>query len=113
MSLGLYMDVQVPSAIARGLRRRGVDVLTAQQDGAGRLPDPELLDRAEQLGRMLFSMDPDLVAEAAVRQRQGRSFATVIYTGQMDASIGACISDLETLAQAADQHGAQGQVIFL
>jgi predicted nuclease of predicted toxin-antitoxin system len=64
MSLGLYMDVHVPLPITRGLRRRGVDVLTAQQDGTTRLLDPELLDRAAALGRMLFSQDEDLIAEA-------------------------------------------------
>ena len=34
MSLGLYMDVHVPAAITRGLILRGVDVITAQLDGA-------------------------------------------------------------------------------
>ena len=73
MSLGLYMDAHVPLAITRGLRRRGVDVLTAQQDGTTRLPDPELLDRATALGRILFSQDEDLIAEAVRRQRSGES----------------------------------------
>jgi hypothetical protein len=113
MSLGLYMDVQVPWPITRGLRRRGVDVLTAQEDGAGRLEDPDLLDRAEQLGRILFSMDEDLIIEAAARQRGGKSFATVVYARQMEAAIGGCISDLETIAKAAETEDARGQVIFL
>jgi len=63
MSLGLYMDVHVPLPITRGLRRRGVDMLTAQDDNTQRLPDPQLLDRATSLGRLLFSEDSDLVAE--------------------------------------------------
>ena len=42
----LYMDEHVPSAITEGLRRRGVDVLTAQEDGRTGEDDPELLDRA-------------------------------------------------------------------
>ena len=46
MSLGLYMDVHVPLPITCGLRRRGVDVLTAQEDQTTRLSDPELLRRA-------------------------------------------------------------------
>ena len=78
MSLGLYMDVHVPLAITRGLRRRGVDALTAQQDGATRLPDPHLLNRAMELGRLFFSQDEDLVAEVglavnAVASRSRRS----------------------------------------
>lgn len=45
MALGLYMDVHVPRAIAAGLKLRGIDVITAQEDEAATLPDPELLDR--------------------------------------------------------------------
>ena len=59
------MDVQVPRAITEGLRVRGVDVLTAQGDGAGRLDDAALLHRAGSLGRVLFTRDSDLLTEAA------------------------------------------------
>jgi len=113
VSLGLYMDVHVPLPITRGLRRRGVDVLTAQDDNAQRLRDPQLLDRATGLGRLLFSEDSDLVAEAVRRQREGVPFATVIYARQLDVSIGRCIADLEALSKAAGPEDAQGQVIFL
>jgi len=58
VSGALYMDVQVPAAITRGLRRRGVDVLTAQEDGTARLKDPALLDRATVLGRIIFTPWP-------------------------------------------------------
>jgi hypothetical protein len=33
VSLSIYMDVNVPYAITTGLRLRGMDVLTAQEDG--------------------------------------------------------------------------------
>ena len=68
------MDVHVPAAITHGLRRRGVDVLTAQTDKAQRLPDNLLLDRAAELGRVLFTRDEDLLAEASLRRQQGKSF---------------------------------------
>ena len=66
MSVALYMDVHVRWAITAGLRRRGVDVLTAQQDGAARFEDPALLDRATQLGRVLVSQDDDLQARGVL-----------------------------------------------
>ena len=113
MSLGFYLDVHVPRSITRGLRRRGVDVLTAQEDEASRLKDPDLLDRATALGRMLFSQDEDLVVEAVRRQRSGKSSATVVFARQLDLSIGRCIADLEALAKAATAGDAQGQIIFL
>lgn len=46
MPLALNMDI--PRAITNGLRRRGVDVLTAQEDGTAELDDPPLLDRATE-----------------------------------------------------------------
>ncbi len=63
MSLKLYADVHVRRAISVALRVRGVDVLTAQADGAAELEDPELLDRATTLARALFTQDEDLLAE--------------------------------------------------
>jgi hypothetical protein len=42
------------------------------------MEDPRLLDRAGELGRVLFSQDEDLLIEAARRQREGIHFAGVI-----------------------------------
>ena len=44
--LRLYMDQHVQKAITDTLRLRGVDVLTAFEDGSHELPDPLLLTRA-------------------------------------------------------------------
>jgi hypothetical protein len=33
MTIALYMDVHVPQAITEQLRRQGIDVLTAFEDG--------------------------------------------------------------------------------
>ncbi len=52
MVITLYMDVHVPKAITVGLRLRGVDVITAQEDNAGELEDPELLDRLEIIAKV-------------------------------------------------------------
>jgi len=106
------MDVHVPRPVTRGLRRRGVDVLTAQDDGAARLPDAELLARARERGRLLFSQDEDLIAKAVRCQREGTPFATVIFARQLDLSIGRCIANLEA-SQAALPEDAEGQIIFL
>ena len=113
MSLGLYMDVHVPLPITRGLRRRAVNVLTSQEDQTTRLSDPELLRRVRELGRILFSQDEDLIAEAVGCQRRGEPFATVVFARQLDLSIGRCIGQSETLSKAALPQDAQGQIIFL
>lgn len=37
MAIKLYMDAHIPKAITNGLRLRGIDVLTAQEDNADRV----------------------------------------------------------------------------
>jgi uncharacterized protein DUF5615 len=97
MACKLYMDQHVPRAITAGLRMRQIDVLTAYEDGTSELTDPQLLDRATILGRVLFSQDVDLLAEARRRQAEGISFGGVIYAQQQRVSIGRCVEDLEIL----------------
>lgn len=94
------MDVHVPRSITRGLRKLGVDVITAQEDGTARWNDPDLLERAAELERVLFSQDEDLLIEAAQRQSGGTSFKGVIYAPQLALTIGQFIEELELLAKA-------------
>jgi hypothetical protein len=49
------MDHHVHSGITKGLRRRGIDVLTAGEDGRASVPDEVLLERATELGRVVFT----------------------------------------------------------
>jgi predicted nuclease of predicted toxin-antitoxin system len=87
VNVRLYLDVHVHRAVTDGLRLRKVDVLTAQDDEAADLDDPELLDRATELGRILFSQDDDLLREAKQRQQIGELFSGVIYAHQLNISI--------------------------
>jgi hypothetical protein len=107
------MDVHVPAAITRSLVLRNVDVLTAQLDGTTRLDDAALLDRATALGRVLFSQDDDLLAEATKRQRSGQHFAGVIYARQLGTTIGRAVNDLELLAQVGTREEFANRVEFL
>jgi hypothetical protein len=113
MSVTLYMDQHVPRVITTSLRVRGVNVITALEDGANRLVDPELLDRATELGRVLFTQDDDLLAEAARRQRENIPFGGVLYSHQLRVPIGICIRDLEIIAGAAEPEDVANRVIFL
>jgi len=109
----LYMDVHVPEAITRALLQRGVDVLTAQEDGTTRLPDDQLLDPASALGRVLFSEDKDLLREAASRQCRGDPFGGVVYIHQRDLQIGRCADDLEVIAKVSTSEEMANWVQYL
>jgi predicted nuclease of predicted toxin-antitoxin system len=113
MSLSLYMDVHVPRAITRTLSAAGVDVITAQEDGCAQMPDPDLLDRAGSLNRVLFTRDDDLLAEATRRQRVSIPFYGVIFAHQMRVNIGQCIHDLQILAECLSPAETFISVIYL
>ena len=113
MSLKLYADVHVRRPVTRGLRLRQVDVLTAQEDNTARLPDPLLLDRAMESGRVLFSQDDDLLKEAVKRQRKGGHFAGLVYAHQLNITVRRCIEDLELLAKACDPEDMADRIVYL
>ncbi len=111
--VSFYMDVNVEGPITRGLRQRGIDVMTAQEDGTDELPDEQLLDRAAVLGRLVFTHDDDFLAEASRRQSEGVPFIGVLYIHQRDTLVGRCINDLETVASASDLDEYANQVRYL
>ena len=108
-----YMDENVEGAITRGLRQRGVDVLTVQEENKAGLPDPQVLDRATELERVLFTRDDDLLREASKRQANARTFAGVIYVHQDKMTEGKCVEELEFIAQAGESADFANRVQYL
>ena len=113
MSVPLYMDQHVPAAVTHGLRLRGVDVITAFEDGSDQLDDELLLERSTQLGRALFSQDEDLLAIANRWLQSGRTFAGLVYAHQLNISIGRAVQDLHLIAHAMEPSEMQNQIVFI
>src|SRR5262245_55456345 len=92
------MDEHVPFAHGRAdaARRRCVD-------GAGRYyqqaEDPAVLNRAMALGRVVFTQDEDFLRESNRRQAASEEFAGVVYSHQLNVTIGQCDADLELIAK--------------
>ena len=113
MPLALYMDVHVPAAITEGLRLRGLDVLTSQEDGTRELDDEKLLARATEMDRLLFSQDRDLLRIASEWQRIVRPFLGVAYAPQVGISIGQLIEDLQLIATCCRADELFNRVTYL
>jgi hypothetical protein len=96
------MDVHVPQSITDQLRRRGIDVLTAIDDGWAERTDSGLLTHASELGRIMFTQDIRFKALAEEWQRQGRPFAGLVFGHQLGGTIGQFVNDLELIAKASD-----------
>ena len=89
-----YFDEHVPRAVALGLRRRGIDVLTAQQAGRLSIPDDEQLEFAAADGRVMVSEDTDfLILHAAGASHAGIAFAP------QGTSVGYLVQSLSLLVQ--------------
>jgi hypothetical protein len=104
--------VHVHQGITDGLLSRGVDVLTAQEDGTTRMEDSNLLDRASALGRVLFTNDQDLLRIVPERQRLGVPFAGVIYAPQTS-PLGRVLGDLELCALACEPEDFANGLTYL
>lgn len=113
MPLAFYFDQHVPSAIARALRLRSIDVLTAYVDGTDEFEDEAVLARATALGRVLFTQDEDLLAIAHRHQAEAQLFSGVVYAHQLRVSVGRCVADLELLGKASSLAEMANRVEFL
>jgi predicted nuclease of predicted toxin-antitoxin system len=111
VAVAFYAGVHFPRPLTDGLRRRGVDILTAQEDHAARLSDPELLDRATQMGRAVLTFDRDFLLEAARRLEAGASFAGVIYVRAVRVSLRAYPFDLELIATACTSAEVANRIV--
>ncbi|MGA2737360.1 MAG: DUF5615 family PIN-like protein [Bryobacteraceae bacterium] len=107
------MDVHVRRAVTTALRLRSIDVLTAQEDGAGELDDDQLLQRATELGRVLVSQDADLLREGARRLWEHKDFSGIIYAHQLRITIGQMVEDIELIARATSQDEWRGRIEYL
>ena len=103
-----YTDEQVARAVARGLRQRGVDVLTVPEAGMMGASDREHLERARAEGRVLFTQDDDFLRLHAA----GVAHAGIVYIPQ-HASVGEIVRGLMLVFQALNAEDMQGRVEYL
>lgn len=113
MAIALYMDENVPRQILLGLRLRGVDVLSVQEDQRSGEPDPQVLARANELQRVLFTRDDDFLVIANQLLQEETNFIGIIYAAQQIASIGVCVRDLELIAKVSDLEDFSNHIQYL
>ncbi|MFO0803256.1 MAG: DUF5615 family PIN-like protein [Gemmataceae bacterium] len=88
-----YFDEHMDPAIARGLRRVGIDCLTTKEAGHLGWDDPEQLDFATSEKRMIVTFDVDYL----VLNSTGVSHAGIVWALEQKYSIGQLISKLSGL----------------
>ena len=103
-----YLDENIPKAVAEGLRRRGVDILRAQESGMMGAPDLAHLDLASREKRVIFTQDADFLR----LHQAGVPHAGIVYIPQQ-ISLGYIVRSLMLLYDLLDQREMANHVEFL
>jgi uncharacterized protein with PIN domain len=103
-----YTDEHVSKAVVRGLRQRGVDVLTVFEAGLLGASDQDHLRKAREEGRVVFTQDEDFLRLAA----SGADHAGVVYVPQQT-PIGKIIYGLMLIYQVLESEDMEGHVEYL
>lgn len=85
-----FFDEHMPAAVAAGLARRGVDVLTVQDAGRRGFDDTEHLQFAVENRRVIVTFDRDFLVLAD----QGLQHAGIVWCDASKYSIGQLIQSL-------------------
>ncbi len=104
-----HLDEHVASAIATGLRRRGVNVTTAGDAGLLGAEDETHLAFGLSQGRVVFTNDEDFL----VLHDQVIEHAGIAYCPQQQRSIGEVIRRLIVLWQFLDPEDMRNHVEFI
>ena len=107
-TIRFYTDEHVARAVVKGLRERGVDVLTVPEAGLLGEPDDAHLANALRDGRVVFTHDVDFLRLHAA----GASHAGIVYAPR-ELPTGDVIRGLLLIVQVLDAEDMTGHVEFL
>lgn len=107
--IAFHLDEHIDSAIAEGLRRRGIDVTMSTDVGLRGAPDEEHLDFAFQSGRILVTQDRDFLRLHSI----GAPHAGIAYCKQRTRSVGAILRALIVIYESFTPNEVKGQVLYL
>ncbi|MFZ3090456.1 MAG: DUF5615 family PIN-like protein [Nitrospirota bacterium] len=106
--LKFYLDESVNIAVVDGLRRRGIDTLSAKDAGNLGLSDEEQIKYAKANNFVIVTHDADFLSLARNIEHKG-----IVFVHQQKYSIGDLIRNLKLLWDVAEQKDMQNHVEFL
>ena len=111
--LTAFADQHVHGAITAGLRRRGMDVATAQERDQCGVDDESLLACASAEGRLLLTYDTDFLRIHAQWLQYGRRHAGIVFWPGNQLPVGKAIRDIVNYALHTDPADAANVVKYL
>lgn len=108
----LFLDEDVPEAVAVALRLRGYDVVTTREAERKGSADAEQLDYAHSEGRIFFTHNiADFVKIHLDYARKGREHSGIILAKQLP--IGLVVAAMLRFLSSSKAKNVQNQVVWL
>lgn len=107
--IAFLFDEHIPGAVARALRRRGIDVATPHEAGLRGAPDQDLLARAYAEGRVLVTHYDDFLS----LHRSQRPHAGIAYCRPRTRTSGQLVERLILIYDVLEPDDIAGRVEFL
>ena len=108
-----YADEHVDFRIGQGLRRHGMDIVTAQERNQRQTDDEILLESAAEESRFMVTNDADFLRIHGQWMAQGKKHAGLVYWPHDKYSIGQVIRRILTYAAPTPTTDAVNTVKFL
>lgn len=105
----MHFDECVSAEVAAGLRRRGIDVTTADEVHLKAETDDSHLKFATSVGRVVVTHDKDFLRMAGATPEHGG----IVFVAQHAFSIGEMIEELAILAECVQEAELRNAVEFL
>ncbi len=106
--IAFYTNESVNVAVAEGLKRRGVRVISARDVGNLGLSDEEQLNYAAKNNFVIVTHDDDFLTMAITYDHKG-----IVYVHQQKYGVGDLIRKLKSLWDVAEQADFRNHVEFL
>lgn len=103
-----YTDEHVPNSVIKGLRLRGVDVLTTREAGMLGATDEEHVIFAKKEERIIFTQDEDFLR----LHSKGIEHSGIVYAHQ-HTSVGDIVKGLMLIYQVLELDGMKNHIEFL
>ncbi|MBI2472508.1 MAG: DUF5615 family PIN-like protein [Planctomycetes bacterium] len=103
-----YTNESVNVAVAEGLKRRGIKILSARETGNLGLSDEEQLEYAKKNNFVIITHDDDFLTMATRFDHRG-----IVYVHQQKYGVGDLIRKLKLLWDVAEQEDFRNHVEFL
>jgi len=103
----------VQTAVAEGLKRRGIDAISARDAGNLGLTDEQQLIYASENELPLFTHDADFLKLAHHWAITGQNHWGIVYVHPQKLNVGECIRRLKILADLFDADDLRNHIEFL